>query len=185
MAAEGSRSFFRLNAVDRHGRRIDPVVLAAAEEVYPRAFAHGLRLLGDPAVVTDLLEEVAADVSQTIKTKDPPGDLEPIRNLPGYIFTTFKRRVNTLKHKELMMLEAAAAVNASKPAWTDPSRQLELKILLDEFLAQFDSIIQDMLCRYLVGFSWKEIGEVHGLSAHAAETRFSHAVQQARERLKI
>jgi hypothetical protein len=50
---------------------------------------------------------------------------------------------------------------------------------------QFDSIIQDMLCRYLVGFSWKEIGKVHGLSAHAAEARFSHAMQQAHERLKI
>jgi DNA-directed RNA polymerase specialized sigma24 family protein len=93
--------------------------------------------------------------------------------------------VNTLKHKESLMLKVAAVVNASKPAWTDPSRQLEIKILLDEFLAQFDSIIQDMLCRYLVGFSWKEIGEVHGLSAHAAEARFSHAMQQARERLKI
>ena len=185
MAAEGSRSFFRLNAVDQRGRRIDPAVLAAAEEVYRRAFEHGLRVLGDPAIVTDVLEEVAADVSQTIKTKDPPGDPEPIRNVPGYIFTTFKRRVNALKLKELMLLEAAAAVEASKPSWADPSRYLELKILLDEFLALCDPIIQDMLCRYLENFSWKEIGKVHGLSAHAAEARFSHAIQQVRARLKV
>jgi hypothetical protein len=57
--------------------------------------------------------------------------------------------VNSLKRKELMMLEAAAAVEASKPSSADPSRYLELKVLLDEFLAQCASIIQDMLCRYL------------------------------------
>src|SRR6266702_2864625 len=126
MAAEG-RSLFRLNAVDRRGRKIEPAVLEAAEGIYSRAFEHGLRLLGDPAVVTTALEEVAAIVS----------------------------------------------------------RALSNKILLDEVLAQCDFIAQDMAWRRMQGFSWEEVGKVHGLSAHAAEARFSHALQQARERLKI
>src|SRR5215510_584305 len=64
MAAEGSRSLVRLNAVDRRGRKIEPAVLAAAEAIYPKVLEHGLRLLGDPAVVTTALEEVAARVSR-------------------------------------------------------------------------------------------------------------------------
>jgi hypothetical protein len=51
MAAEGSRGFFRLNALDRRGRKIEPAVLEAAEGIYSRALEHGLKLLGDPAVV--------------------------------------------------------------------------------------------------------------------------------------
>jgi len=44
MAAEGSsRSLVRLNAVDRRGRKIEPAVLAAAEEIYPKALDHGLK----------------------------------------------------------------------------------------------------------------------------------------------
>jgi DNA-directed RNA polymerase specialized sigma24 family protein len=185
MAAESSRSLFRLNAVDRRGRRIDPTVLAAAEEIYPRAFEHGVRLLGDPAVVMNVLEEVAATTSRIIRAKDPPANLTRISNLPGYVFTAFVRRVNNLKRRELMMFEAVAAVTVSKPVWADPSRQLELKILFDEFLAQCDPIVEDMFCRYVSGFSWDEIGKVHGVSAHAAEARFSHAIRQIRARLKL
>jgi DNA-directed RNA polymerase specialized sigma24 family protein len=185
MAAEGSRSVFRLNAVDRHGRKIEPAVLAAAEGIYSRALEHGLRLLGDPAVVTTALEEVAATVSRVIKTKDPPGDPEQVRDLRAYMFRAFLRYVNHLKRKELTVVALSEARKTSEPSWADPSREFENKILLDEFLAQCDFVAQDMAWRRMQGFSWDEVGKVHGLSAHAAEARFSHALQQARERLKI
>jgi len=185
MAAEGSRSVFRLNAVDRRGRKIDPSVLAAAEGIYSRALEHGLKLLGDPAVVTTALEEIAATVSRVIKAKDPPGDPAQVRDLRAYMFRAFLRHVNRLKRKELTVVSLSEAGQRSAPPWADPSRQFESKILLDECLAQCDFIAQDMAWRRMQGLSWEEVGKVHGLSAHAAEARFSHALQQARERLKI
>src|SRR6266581_351461 len=59
----------------------------------------------------------------------------------------------------------------------DPARQLEMKILVDECLAQFDFMERDMCWRRLEGFTWDEIGPVYGLSGHAAEVRFRNAVQ--------
>ena len=50
----------RVNSVDRLGRRIDPVVLNAAEEIGRRALRHAERQLIDPAVAATLLEEAAA-----------------------------------------------------------------------------------------------------------------------------
>ncbi len=185
MAAEGSRSVFRLNAVDRRGRKIDPSVLAAAEGIYSRALEHGLKLLRDPAVVTTALEEIAATVSRVIKAKDPPGDPAQVRDLRAYMFRAFLRHVNHLKRKELVAVALSVAVHKSDPLWADPSREFENKILLDECLAQCDFIAQDMAWRRMQGFSWEEVGKVHGLTAHAAEARFSHALQQARDRLKI
>jgi DNA-directed RNA polymerase specialized sigma24 family protein len=182
MAAEGSRSVFRLNAVDRRGRKIEPVVLEAAEGIYSRALEHGLKLLGDPAVVTTALEEVAATVSRVTKGKDPPAQ---VRDLRAYMFRAFLRHVNHLKRKELAAVALSEAAHKSDPPWADPSREFDNKILLDECLAQCDFIAQDMAWRRMQGFSWEEVGKVHGLSAHAAEARFSHALQQARERLKI
>jgi DNA-directed RNA polymerase specialized sigma24 family protein len=185
MATEGSRGLFRLNPVDRLGRTIDASVLAAAEEIYPRAFEHGLRLLGDPAVVTNALEEVAASVSRVVQIKDPPGEPAPIRNLPGYVFRAFVRRVNRLKRKQLVLVSSGEDGQPSVPRWADPSRKFEIKILVDECLARCDFVTQDMFWRRMQGFSWEEIGRIHELSAHAAEARFSNALRRARVRLKI
>ena len=136
-------------------------------------------------MVTTALEEVAATVSQVLKGKDPPGELAHIRDLRAYMFRAFLRHVNHLKCKELAVVSLSEAGQMSEPPWADPLRELETKMLLDECLAQCDFIAQDMAWRRMQGFSWEEVGKIHGLSAHAAEARFSHALQQARERLKI
>jgi DNA-directed RNA polymerase specialized sigma24 family protein len=186
MAAEGSRSLVRLNAVDRRGRKIEPAVLAAAEAIYPKALEHGLRLLGDPAVVTTALEEVAARVSRRLaRTKDPPADSAQIRDLRAYLFEAFIRRVNELKRKELKVVSLSEISPTSDPAWADPLQQFDDKVLLDECLAKCDPVAREMAIRRMQGFSWEDVGKEHGLSAHAAEARFSYALQQARERLKV
>ena len=183
MASGAAPSSFRLNSVDRHGRQIDPAVLAAAETVFPRAFEYGTNLLGDTAVVTNVLEEIAATVSQLVARRDPPGDPEPIRNLPGYIFRAFVREVNRLKNKELAVLDAAVAGHTLAQRLADPARQLEMKLLVEECLAEFDFVERDMCWRRLEGFTWDEIGPVHGLSGHAAEVRFRNAVRAVKAKL--
>src|SRR5947209_12044011 len=183
MASGASPSSFRLNSVDRHGRQIDPAVLAAADAVLPRALDYGVNLLGDAAVVANTLEEVAATVSQLIARRDPPGEPAPVRNLPGYVFRAFVRQVKRLKNKELAVLDAAIAGQTLAQRLADPARQLEMKILVDECLAQFDFIERDMCWRRLEGISWDEIGPVHGLSGHAAEVRFRNAVRAVKEKL--
>lgn len=183
MASGASPRSFRLNSVDRHGRQIDPAVLAAAEAVFPRALDYGMNLLGDAAVVANTLEEVAATVSQLTARRDPPCEPAPIRNLPGYVFRAFVRQVNRLKSKELAVLDTAVTGQTLAQRLADPSRQLEMRILVDECLAQFDFVERDMCWRRLEGFSWDEIGPVHGLSGHAAEVRFRNAVRAVRAKL--
>jgi hypothetical protein len=183
MATGASPSSFRLNSVDRLGRQIDPAVLAAAETVFPRALEYGTNLLGDTAVVANTLEEVAAAVSQLIARRDPPGEPAPIRNLPGYVFRAFVRQVNRLKSKELAVLDAAIAGQTLAQRLADPPRQLEMKVLVKECLAQFDFTERDMCWRRLEGFTWDEIGPVHGLSGHAAEVRFRNAVRAVKAKL--
>ena len=185
MAAEGSRSLFRLNAVDRRGRNIAQAVLEAAEEIYPDALEHGRKLLGDPALVTNVLEEVAASVSQTARVKNPLGSPMQGRDLRLYLFRSFLNEVNRQKRKEPTFVGLSEVVAVSNPPWADPLEELEAKILLEEFLAHCEPWMQDMAFRRLQGFSWDEIGEVYGVSGHAAQAKFSHALQQVRERLKI
>jgi DNA-directed RNA polymerase specialized sigma24 family protein len=184
MATNRSPTFYRLNSVDRHGRHIDAAVLAAAEEIFPRALDYGLTVLGDSAVVANVLEESAAKVSRLLKSKDPPGQPAPIQDLASYIFRAFLRDVNRLRRKQLVLVSSPDE-DLESLRRTDPSRQILIKILADEFLARCDPMTQDMFGLRMQGFTWEEIGRNLGISAHAAEKRFSQTLRRALARLKI
>lgn len=173
----------RLNSVDRHGRQIDPDVFAAAEAIFPRAFRHGTRLLGDPAVVVNVLEEVAATVSERVLRSDPAGEATSPRNLAAYVFRAFVRHVSRLKNKEDALLNVVIARNAAARKSTDPSRQFEMQILLREYLARFSFEEKDMCWRRFEGRAWDEIGKLHGITGHAARERLRSAVKRVKEEL--
>jgi hypothetical protein len=147
--------------------------------VVPRALKHATNLLGDSAAVANALEEVAAQVSRVVEAKGAAGNAAPIRNLAGYVFRAFVRHVNRLKRGGLVLLDG----DGLTPRWADPSEELETKILVDECLAQFDFVTRDMFWRRMQGFTWEDIGKVHGLSGHAAEVRFNNAARRVKTRL--
>jgi len=184
MAGAVPSGSFRISPVDRLGRRIDPAVLAAAEEISRRAVAHGMKLLGDLAVIANLLEEAGAIVTRRLRSQSSRTDSQPIQNVPGFLFICFMRRVNRAKSKQVVTV-SLHEVAQSKPSWADPAAELDMKILVDEFLDHCDFITQDMVLRRLQGYSWKHVGRVHGMSAHAALVRVRHVFQQVRARLKI
>jgi hypothetical protein len=183
MATDDSTNSLRLNSVDRHGRHIDPAALAAAEAVSQRALELGTKLGVDSAVVANMLEEVAAEASLQLTWRAEVPEAAPIRNLSGYVFRAFGRDVNRLKRKEIALLDDDTPRYTLAQRWVDPSRQLEMKILSDECLAQFDFEVGDMCSRWMARYSWDEIGKIHGISGHAAELRFWNAVRRMRKQL--
>jgi DNA-directed RNA polymerase specialized sigma24 family protein len=174
MAGVARRSSFRISPVDQLGRRIDPAVRRVAEQILRWALALRPKLLDDPAVVTNLVEEVSANVSLTPQSPQ-------IRNLPRYLWMSFLRKAIRVKRREIVTVSLDESP-CEGMLWTDPSAQFDAKILCDESMAQFDSITQSMLRQRPQGYSWDEIGPLHGMSAHAAEQRCSHALQQLREK---
>jgi hypothetical protein len=130
-----------------------------------------------------MLEEGAAEASLQLTRRAGVGEAAPIRNLAGYVFRAFVRDVNRLKRKEVALLDDDTARHTLAQRWTDPSPQLEMKVLADECLALFDFEVKEMCSRWMTGYSWDEIGEIHGISGHAAEVRFWNAVRRIKARL--
>jgi DNA-directed RNA polymerase specialized sigma24 family protein len=172
-----------VNPVDRLGRRIDPAVLNVAEVISRRALRHAEKLLIDPAVAINLLEEAAATVSRAISAK--PITERPIRDINSYLFLAFLRRVNKTRRRQGILLESLRIRSLDAANGIDPRRSLENKILIDEFLMQCGPTTPDMVWRHMAGFSWEEIGRLYGISSHAAESRVNHALQKARKRLGL
>lgn len=184
MAEKGRSDTLRISPVDQQGRKIDPIVLAAAHEIGRRALQYGEQALHDPALATSLLEESAATVSRAMRAREQTA-AAPIQNLHGYLFRAFVRRVNRVKRKELILQNSTTVISESYPNGVHTPREVELKVLVDELLARCDQAIRDMFHRRVSGFSWQEIGTAYGITGHAAESRFSRAFQRARKRLGL
>ena len=178
----GENGAARVSPMDRCGRPISPTVLRAAEEISRRAIQHAEKLFVDPAVAANLLEEAAAAVSRALKAKNAH---EPVRDLESYLFRAFLRRLNRSKQRQALLAEAVELqAFLSRISW-DPRRGLEMKIFIDEFLMRCDPAMRDVLCRRIEGCSWKEIGWIYRISSHAAESKFSQALQKVRRRLRL
>lgn len=176
-------SAIRVSPIDQRGRPISPRVLTAAEEVSRRAIYHAGRLLIDPAVAANVLEEAAAAVSRVLETNN--SEPHSIRDLESYLFRAFLRRLNRIKKQELLTARALELETVGSRVSYDPRRTLERKILVDELLMQFNPMMRDFFCRHAAFSSWREVGRVYGISAHAAESKFSQAMQTAKKKLGL
>src|SRR6267142_709928 len=174
----------RISPVDPLGRTISPPVLDAAEEIGCRAIQHAEKLHIDPAIAANLIEEAAATVSRAVD-KRTHSIQEPVRDLRAYLFRAFIRLAKKAKKRELMITAAALVLSITSHNSTDPLAELELKILVDEFLTRCDPVTRDMFYRRIQGFSWKGIGLSYGISSHAAESRFSQALHKIKQRLGL
>ena len=179
---ETTRPAFLLHSVDRRGRRIDPGVLSVAQEISRQALAYAEKILGDPAVVLNLFEEAAAAVSEAVEPKKAAAK-PPVRDLRAYLFRAFVRRISREKRREVALSNEVKWLQEWNRT-TRSSAGLDMKVLLDEVMAACDRVTQEIALRRLEGFSWNEIGDRHGISAHAARLRFSKALKRARETLK-
>lgn len=174
---------FLLNSVDRFGRQIAPAVLSVSMEIGPRALAYAQNLIGDPALAMNYFEEAAASVSAAIEEKKASG-APAVRNIAAYLFRTFIRIVDDAKYKEKTLEESLRESGEARIPLTGEA-QVETAVLLNEVMDTCNRESREVVVRRLEGFTWKEIGKQFDISSHAAEARFSKALDHARKMLKI
>lgn len=171
---------FRISPTDHRGRMIDPTVVEAAEAIGQRAIQYADRILGDPAVAADVFDDAAATVSRVVRLKQRCQ--ESILDLQAYLFRTFIRRVSKLKAHESRFIDRRHGDSNERSYGPE---EFDSKILIAELLARCDPTVRDMFFQRIQGFSWKEIGNAHGVSAHAAESRYSKALHRVGKRLGL
>lgn len=175
---------FRISPVDRVGRQISPLVVDAAERIGRRAIQHAEKLHIDPAIAANLLEEAAAAVTRAIERKGDSTE-DRVRDLQAYLFRAFLRRINKTLKRQVLVENAVRFLFLNSRNSTDPRVELERKILVDELLTRDKPETCDMFYRHSYGLLWEDIAPFYGISAHAAESRFSQALKRIREMLGL
>lgn len=136
----------------------------------------GLRILGRPADVEDLVQEVFLVVHDTLDTLKAP---EKIR---GWLKTITVRkavwRLRRLRLRQLLALEDVPAYEALVDPSASPEQRAEVERLyarLDE-LAVKDRIV--FILRHVEGNTLDEVAEHSGLSKSTVQRRLRHAEAQ-------
>jgi len=179
--AAGGIPQFWIPETDHQDRAIDQRVIDVAQSLWPWAFRRVERELNDSARAAELVESVTVEVSARLKAEPEVG-----RNLRGYFITAFHRRVRSQVLKEsrleyeglLRELEENHKLRAP-----DCVSALEKELTLKFLLSYLPHTVNHMLHCRMLGFSWKKIGQVLGISAKQAKSRFYYGVQQAYETL--
>lgn len=164
---------------------LDPEkVYETARSLLPAAESFLKRKGLDPALAEDFLMETASHL-----TLSPSGKFE-IRNLSGYLYTSFKHRVleDRRKHAGLGDLseKQVGALSDEQAA----VRSIEHEILKEEILRHLKPEDKFILDWRLQGFSFKEISLLFNekfdkcFAENALRTKYSRAVDQLEKKLR-
>jgi DNA-directed RNA polymerase specialized sigma24 family protein len=166
---------------DSKGQPIDTRVVEVAERLWRWAYRNVEWELHDPASAAQIVESVALEVSSRLQVEPEVG-----RNLPGYFFTAFRRRVrqqflqeNRLTYEGLLR-ELELNHHLTAPDWEAALEQeLCLKVLVDQLPHQS----RHMLHYRILGFTWNEIGRALRISGKQARSRFYYELNKLHAKL--
>jgi hypothetical protein len=122
-----------------------------------------------------------ASVSR-MRNKDPGA----IKNLPAYLFFSYKRLLLANLEKEnghrTKLNEWAAATNMSEP--DDDDATLDRRILLNELKLQMDDWTREVFELQCLGYKYEELVPEYGAAANVIRSRYSKNISRLAEKVK-
>ena len=171
-----------LNSVDLRGRPIAPNVLSAANEIAPKALSYAEKFVGDPCVAMNLLEEVAATVSETVRAKEA-AQAPPVRDMRAYVYRAFLRKVAE-ERRNGDRRQQAIEEHFGLDETVSPEAKAERKLALKQILSMCDRKTCAIIWGRIEGRSWDDIAYDCVMSNHAARLHYSKALRKIREALR-
>lgn len=160
--------------VDEFGP-IHPDVYEAGSRLWPRAERFALVTLRDAYSGFRLMLKAVARVSEH-RAKNPD---EEIRDLKGYLFTTFKRLVLSEREKVAGHREVSAQLEReSSLSVPDLVKNLERKILIEELVQHMDPQTRNVFEALVLGYSFEEIAARTNVKANLLRSRFHKRIRR-------
>lgn len=157
---------------------IDVEVYRAAGEIWPQAERLSLRLLGDVSAGQRLMLKTAAAVTQ--RRKDAS---EPIDDLKGYVFTSFRRLLLATVRQENSHRDIESHILAlDLDGFRDNEEELQRKILIHEILKEMDPWTHSVFEWLCLGYRFEEIAPHLNMKANVLRSRYSKQIRKLRDK---
>jgi len=156
---------------------------AASAKVWPRVLAFARKELtgklaaGERKALTlEVWGDTLVSVAETLKRHRGKG---AIRDLEGYLFGTFKHRLNRELIKEEKLSEVIESVGSTSEMERldsvkdeDWEPNLEKDLLVQELLRRMDDWMRNVYMDLRFGFKWKDIAKRLGMTQQQVKMRF-------------
>ena len=172
---------FWLRTDERGDGSIDPLVVGVAEQNWSWAFRLIRKQLNDGARTPEIVEDVAVEVSGRLRADANVG-----KNLNGYFRIALIRRVKThvVRDSRITYEGGPQDLEANHhPQSSDWTRVFEDRLALRSLLPYMSHPVGQILRYRMLDFSWKQIGEILGITEKQAKSRFYYGVRQAHDEL--
>jgi hypothetical protein len=166
-------------SVGEHG--IDQRVLATARDCWSWAFWLIKKQLNDGPRTPEIVEGVAADVSNRLRA-----DAEVGRNLNSYFRTAMILRVKTLAARDGRLGYEGSAQDLEANhhlCAADWAKVLDDRLALQSLLPFMSHPVRRILHYRQLDYSWKQIGQRLELTEKQAKLRFYYGVRNAHQEL--
>lgn len=161
---------------------VDPMVFEAAGRVWPQAEHYARRVLRDGSAGFPLMMRAVATVS---RVRADPG--AGVRYLDAYLLTTYRRFVLAEASKESGRKDLLSAHAAHAADWFESTHGfdgVDRRVLIRQLTHRMDPWTRRVFALLLQGYSFDDIGRLHGRSPQGARNRFRDSLRRLRRQIE-
>ncbi len=153
---------------------IDPETLAAAGQIWPQAEKLAISILHDEQAGRVLMSKACARV-----TRKRAGDPAAIKNLPAYLFQTWRRLLlREQKKEDGHQQREAEMAELQTPSPNSVPYNLYRKILFQEIYKHMDEQTRRVYRHIALGFTFPEIGKKLGRNPDVLRATFHKQIKK-------
>ncbi|MCI0628268.1 MAG: hypothetical protein L0387_42565 [Acidobacteria bacterium] len=167
--------------LDSDGRLLDPRLIDAAISLWPQMNAYTKRRLRDGGAALGAAWKVLQATSKVIRN----GRRDAVKDIPNYLFSAFIHEVNGLATQDLAVGQSDEEEFHSQPVDDNLESQILGWLEAQRILRSLDDYERNLIVMKIdQGYSWKEIGQLLGVSHKSARVQYCQTLQAIRKRFR-
>ena len=167
--------------LDSEGRPLDAGLIDATISLWPQMNAYTKRRLGDSGPALGAAWKVVQAASKAIRN----GKRDAVKAIPHYLFSAFIHEVNELATQDLAVGQSEEDELHTQPDNENLERRILERLEGEKILRCLDDHERNLIVMKIdQGYSWKEIGQLLGISHKTARVQYCKTLQAIRKKFR-
>ena len=166
---------------DSDGKPLDRRLIDATMSLWPQMITYTKRRLGDSGAALGVAWKVVRAASKFIGN----GRRNAVKDIPNYLFSAFIHEVNGLATQDLAVGQSDEDELQNRAVDHNLESQILLRLEAQKILRSLEDHERNLIVMKIdQGYSWKEIGQLLGVSHKSARVQYCQTLQAIRKRFR-
>jgi len=166
---------------DSDGKPFDRLLIDATMSLWPQMITYTKRRLGDSGAALGVAWKVVRAASKFIGN----GRRNAVKDIPNYLFSAFIHEVNGLATQDLAVGQSDEEELQDRAVDHNLESQILVRLEAQKILRSLEDHERNLIVMKIdQGYSWKEIGQLLGVSHKSARVQYCQTLQAIRKRFR-